>query len=67
MVSLLASADAGTVLADQYGLTLEQAGQACAQTTHAIIDSLTTQAIIVPGTQPAGEPGDSQGPRTTCP
>ena len=48
VVSLLASADAGIVLADQYGLTLEQAGRACAQTTRAIIDSLTAQAATAP-------------------
>ena len=51
VVSLLASADAGTVLADQYGLTLEQAGHACAQTTRSIIDSLTAQATTAQGTQ----------------
>jgi hypothetical protein len=41
VVSLLASADAGIVLADQYGLTLDEAGRACAETTRAVIDSLT--------------------------
>jgi AcrR family transcriptional regulator len=51
IVSLLASADAGVVLADQYGLTLDQAGQACAEATRAIISHLTTQAT--PGTTPA--------------
>ena len=54
VVSLLASADAGTVLADQYGLTLEQAGRACAETTRAIIDSLTAQATTAPGIQSRG-------------
>jgi len=44
IVSLLASADAGVVLADQYGLTLDEAGQACAEATRAIISHLTTQA-----------------------
>jgi len=44
IVSLLASADAGVVLADQYGLTLSEAGRACAETTRAIIDSLNAQA-----------------------
>jgi AcrR family transcriptional regulator len=54
VVSLLASADAGTALADQYGLTLHQAGRACAQTTRAIIDSLTTQATTAPRIQSRG-------------
>lgn len=44
IVSLLASADAGIVLADQYQLTLHDAGQACAETTRAIIGSLTSRA-----------------------
>lgn len=57
MVPLLASADAGIVLADQYGLSLEEAGRACAQTTRAIIDSLTAQATKAPAHTPAGEPG----------
>ena len=51
IVSLLASADAGVVLADRYGLTLDQAGQACAEATRAIISHLTTQAT--PDTTPA--------------
>ena len=50
VVSLLASADAGTVLADQYELTVEQAGRACAETTRAIIDRLTAQATTAPRT-----------------
>src|SRR5579862_8836607 len=40
IVSLLASADAAVVLADQYGLTLGEAGQACAEATRAIISHL---------------------------
>lgn len=44
VVSLLASADAGVVLADQYGLTLREAGQACAEATRALITHLTAQA-----------------------
>jgi len=44
VVSLLASADAGIVLADQYGLTLEEAGRASAEAAAAIVDSLTAQA-----------------------
>ena len=44
VVSLLASADAGIVLADQYGLTLNEAGRACAQATRAMVASLTTHA-----------------------
>ena len=44
IVSLLASADAGVVLADQYGLTLPEAGRACAEATRAIIGSLSPQA-----------------------
>ena len=44
VVCLLASADAGIVLADQYGLTMPEAGQACADATRAIIHHLTTQA-----------------------
>jgi AcrR family transcriptional regulator len=44
VVSLLASADAGIVLADQYGLTLDQAGQACAEAIRAITSHLTAQA-----------------------
>lgn len=49
VVSLLASADAGIALADQYGLSLQEAGHACAQATRAIIDSLTAQAAMAPG------------------
>jgi AcrR family transcriptional regulator len=44
IVSLLASADAGLALADDYGLTLAEAGAACADATRALIDDLTTQA-----------------------
>jgi len=44
IVSLLASADAGIVLADQYGLTLEEAGRACGETTRALIGDLTAGA-----------------------
>jgi hypothetical protein len=44
IVSLLASADAGVVLADQYGLTLPEAGHASAEASRALIDSLTAQA-----------------------
>ena len=44
IVSLLASADAGLVLADQYGLTMTEAGTACADATRAIIADLTAQA-----------------------
>jgi AcrR family transcriptional regulator len=44
VVSLLASADAGIVLAGQYGLTMPEAGQACADATRAIIHHLTAQA-----------------------
>lgn len=44
IVSLLASADAGIVLADQYGLTLPEAGRACAEATRAIIDRLSAHA-----------------------
>lgn len=51
IVSLLASADAGVILADQYGLTLDEAGQACAEATRTIISHLTAQAT--PGTTPA--------------
>jgi AcrR family transcriptional regulator len=51
VVSLLASADAAIVLADQYGLTMEDAGRACAQTTRVIIDNLTTAAATAPPTQ----------------
>jgi AcrR family transcriptional regulator len=44
IVSLLASADAGVVLADQYGLTLPEAGRACTEATRVLVDSLTAQA-----------------------
>jgi hypothetical protein len=44
IVSLLASADAGLVLADQYGLTMAEAGTACADATRAIVADLTAQA-----------------------
>jgi len=50
VVSLLASADAGVVLADQYGLTLAEAGAACSEATRAIIADLTAQAA---GTDPS--------------
>lgn len=50
VVSLLASADAGVVLADQYGLTLAEAGAACSEVTRAIIADLTAQAA---GTDPS--------------
>jgi hypothetical protein len=40
VVSMLASADAGIVLADQYGLSLEEAGRACAEATRAIVAGL---------------------------
>jgi hypothetical protein len=51
VVSLLASADAGIVLADQYGLTLNEAGRACAHATRAIVASLTAQAATAPRTR----------------
>jgi AcrR family transcriptional regulator len=41
VVSMLASADAGIVLADQYGLSLEEAGRACAEATRAIVAGLS--------------------------
>jgi AcrR family transcriptional regulator len=44
VVSMLASADAGVVLADQYGLTLAESGAACSEVTRAIIADLTAQA-----------------------
>ena len=44
VVSLLASADAGLAMVDHYGLTLAEAGIACAETTRVLIDELTTQA-----------------------
>jgi len=50
IVSLLASADAGLVLADQYGLTLAEAGAACAQATRAIVADLAGRS---------GQPGSS--------
>ncbi len=50
VVSLLASADAGVVLADQYRLTLSEAGAACSEATRAIIADLTAQAA---GTDPS--------------
>ena len=59
VVSLLASADAGIVLADQYGLTLDEAGRACAETTRAIIDSLTAQATTARAHSPQVSPADS--------
>lgn len=46
IVSLLASADAGIVLADQYGLTLGEAGRACAETTRAITKSPVSDLFI---------------------
>jgi AcrR family transcriptional regulator len=52
VVSMLASADAGLVLADQYGLTLAEAGAACAEATRAIIADLTTQAARDEGERP---------------
>jgi AcrR family transcriptional regulator len=42
VVSMLASADAGIVLADQYGLSLEEAGRACAEATRAVVAGLKT-------------------------
>jgi len=48
VVSLLASADAGLAMVDHYGLTLAEAGIACAETTRALIDELTTQAAAPP-------------------
>jgi AcrR family transcriptional regulator len=56
IVSLLASADAGIVLADQYGLTLAEAGAACAQATRAIVADLTARAAqaVRPGIAPSG-------------
>ncbi len=50
VVSLLASADAGVVLAGQYGLTLAEAGAACSEVTRAIITDLAAQAA---GTDPS--------------
>ena len=44
IVSLFASADAGLVLADQYGLTLAEAGAACAQATRAIVADLADRS-----------------------
>jgi len=52
VVSMLASADAGLVLADQYGLTLAEAGAACAEATRAIIADLTAQAARDEGERP---------------
>src|SRR5579863_1266368 len=60
VVSLLASADAGVVLADQYGLTLPEAGQASAETTRAIIDRLSAQATR-PKTHTTADPISSTG------
>lgn len=40
VISLLASADAGVTLADQYGLTLADAGRACAAATRAVLADL---------------------------
>jgi AcrR family transcriptional regulator len=51
IVSLLASADAGLALADHYGLTLTEAGAACAEATQALINDLTAQAA-----RPARQP-----------
>jgi AcrR family transcriptional regulator len=56
IVSLLASADAGVVLADQYGLTLPEAGRASAEATRAIIDSLSAQAVRPVRHQEPGSP-----------
>jgi AcrR family transcriptional regulator len=50
IVSLLASADAALVLADQYGLTVAEAGAACAQATRAIVADLADRS---------GQPGSS--------
>jgi AcrR family transcriptional regulator len=57
VVSLLASADAGLVLVDHYGLTLAEAGAACAAATRALIGDLTTQATLPsrPGVRPNSE------------
>jgi hypothetical protein len=52
VVSMLASADAGLVLADQYGLALAEAGAACAEATRAIIADLTAQAARDEGERP---------------
>jgi AcrR family transcriptional regulator len=46
IVSLLASADAGVVLADRYGLGLDEAGRACADATRVIVDNLCAQARL---------------------
>jgi len=61
IVSLLASADAGVVLADQYGLTLPEAGRACAEATRAIIDSLSAQATRPKAHTTAAAPIPSTG------
>jgi hypothetical protein len=47
-VSLLASADAALVMVDHDGLTLAEAGVACAETTRVLIEDLTTQATAPP-------------------
>ena len=61
VVSLLASADAGVVLADQYGLTLPEAGHASAEATRAIIDRLSAPADPAPGTHHRGRPQPQHG------
>ncbi len=60
-MSLLASADAGVVLADQYGLTLPEAGHASAEATRAIIDSLSAQATRPQAHTTAADPIRSTG------
>jgi AcrR family transcriptional regulator len=71
IVSLLASADAAVVLADQYGLTLGEAGQACAEATRAIISHLA-QATPGHGTHRQQAPpapataSPDQGQSTPC-
>jgi AcrR family transcriptional regulator len=58
VVSLLASADAGIVLVDHYGLTLAEAGIACADATRALIEDLTTRATLAtPAATGAGDTG----------
>jgi AcrR family transcriptional regulator len=56
IMSLLASADAGVVLVDQYGLTLPEAGRACAEAARVIIESLSTQATPTRAHTTAGDP-----------
>ena len=60
-MSLLASADAGVVLADQYGLTLpEEAGRASADAPRALIDSLSAQANRPMAHTTAADPNPAQ-------